>query len=110
MHLFHTNNVHVNTFNGKGRGIAIRYRTEGNIWTIHSFTIWQHNINKSARDMRDRELRKRKVKLRVRPTLTIFEWSSWQQEKGLTSGEKRRVNRTKSYIRIKACAGGREIR
>lgn len=92
--------------NDNGFRIKIRKRSD-NIWIHHNFIFFRINRNKDSWQHRDRELKRRKIKVRIRNSLTIFEYSRWHS-KGSLSKEHREG--TKAYLRIKYQPAAKEIK
>lgn len=89
-------------------GLNIRYecrnKYKGKIWYHWRITLFENLTNKEARRQRDKRFEHRKAIVRVRPKLRILDISHWE-----TSNNSRKKTlhlKTKSYIRIEACAPG----
>ena len=94
-----------NTENKKD-GFRLKRRTANNIWVHYNFIVFRKNRTRDANRNRDRALsRRHKGKWLIRPSLTIFEFSSW---KTIGAEHGTRIN-SKGYLRIKACLPGKEI-
>jgi hypothetical protein len=83
-----------------GMGITVRRRGNDERWTHWRVTVMQRNGATSKKPLRVR----RGERIAARRTLTVFEASRWQTDKGTTQ----RVG-LKSYVRFKLSPGGRSL-
>jgi len=101
-------NIHI--FVGSGPNTlfyTVFRKRKGEIWNHYQLNILDHGSRKSRRLHSDKSFRKRNIKFAARPTVILFEISHWETVG--TPKESKRIN-IKSYIRLKASAGGKEIK
>jgi hypothetical protein len=86
-------------------GCCVRHR-RGDVWTHWRLIVFQRNAQNGSR-LRHMSPKRaaRGDRIRLRPTLTVFEVSRWQTRDG--TGERQRFG-TKGYVRLKISLPGSE--
>lgn len=90
-----------------GLNIRFEYRKfyKGKVWHHWRIILFENLTNKEARRQRDNRFAHRKAIVRIRPKLRILDISNWETNNN--SRKKTLHLKTKSYIRIEACAPGK---
>lgn len=99
----------------KGFGVTIRIRTSERHWIHYQLVLFERHRGGGAWRQEQKYNTKRYIKGQrrspgrngpfiVRPTLTIFEFTKWY-----TKGDNKTRVGLKSYIRLKASLGGKQI-